>query len=115
MLFRSLFFFHANYFKDLPLLDYMGLQISCCGHSFIPSNRILRSVNLRLSSLFELLIQFMIHSSFMVGVTNTSKILPRETHWGKLDGCGMYRLVNDRECSGDGFNRVQDPQGVPGS
>ena len=41
-----IYFIHANYYKDLPLLDDMGLQYLCCGPSFNFSNRILRSVGL---------------------------------------------------------------------
>ena len=38
--------YSSNSSKDISLLDYVGLQHSCCDRSFIPSTRILRFINL---------------------------------------------------------------------
>ena len=114
-----IYFIHEKYFKDLPLLDYVGSQYLCCGSSFNLSNHILRSVRLSQPQpiISEWLIQSIL-SSFMVCVSTRK---PNSPNWnpasslGYLDGCGKHRPVHDSECLRDGLNRAQDLQDVPGS
>ena len=106
-------------FKDIPLLDCMGLQYPCYNCSFNLNIHIPRSVNL--SSLLTHWFQLISSSSLDSGrfcscvrcTWRTVKYLnscPEQSV-----GCDWSRRVHDRERVGDRLDCVQDLQGIPES
>ena len=90
------YFIHANYSKDLPLLDYMESQYLYCDFSFNLSNRFFRSVRLSqaqpeaifffLSWLFNL---FPLGLWLACATSSASRILPtgiQQAPWGTWMG-----------------------------
>jgi hypothetical protein len=92
------YFIHANYFKDLQMLDYMGLQYLCCGPSFNLSSRILRSV--RASQSQDHICFNLFPLALWLACANASQILPNgilQAPWGTwmgVAGIVLSMIVN---------------------